>query len=318
MDNTIAFSEKHGKIIFNRWNKDGAGIRIIQLAEGILNDDLSLKSVNGGIKPVNEDFFIITTSLDEDLHNFLFELRPFEDVKCTLCSWKVLNSKVSFKGDINFKNFEHHIFWTQHPGIHTTNGKLFYLKTNDLELKTFELDWYNEDNYDLGYQGVTEIIKIPEQNKAIMFVARSNIAIEINLTNGKCSSFQVGDNSNQLRGICYLKNRIIIQGYDTIYDLNPKDYKIQKEIKCQVPRMEDVGGIKMPISQFIGDILVDDGLNAIFVPRPFSSDILALNLDDLEIVRTFNSQFQPLQVFMIKDQLIALDYQSQEAEEIKV
>lgn len=318
MSTSIAFSSKHKKILLNKYETIGSGIRIIDFSRGIKIDDLTMRHVRSGIWSVNEEFFITKQNLDEDYYNFSFELRSFRDPASKICRWKVVDSEVEFEGDSKYRDFDHLIFWSRHPSGAESNGKLSYLDTRNSHVKELALDWYNGDNFDLGYQGIVEILKVPNQFKAIIFVARSNTAVEIDLENGNCQNITIGPTYGQVKGFVFLKNQILAIAYDTLYLLESETYKILKELEVQPRTSQVFSGVSMPIRQFMGDLSVVESEGVIYACRPFSNDIAAISLESFEVTKLYQSSFQPLYVFRFQDKLIAIDWLSLNAEIISL
>lgn len=315
MDSRIAFSPKYNKILYNKWDKDGNGIVILDVSKAITTDANTMKRVSGSIEPISDDHFITRESLDEDYYNYSFTLRGYADPATKICCWKIINSKVTFEGDPRFRGFEHSIFWSRHPQTNNDNGRMFYLDTKTLIVREFELDWFNGRSYDIGYQGVREITKIPDQSKALIFVQRSNVVTEINLESGEFSHFSF-PRLQQMKDIVFLRRNNIAVGYDTIFLIEKETYKIIRELKVQPETTQIIGGTTMPMSQFMGRIHADEDKGIIYAARPFSKDIVSISIKDFEIKNAFRSNFQPLYVYEFRDNLIAIDWHTLGAEKI--
>lgn len=320
LNNNIAFSPKYKKIIFNTYNNgsDKGKIRIIDANDGMKIDDISMHSIEAGVYSVNDDYFLTMNNYGNDIQNASLDLRHFANPTDKICNWSINDSEVTLTIEQQAPNINFDVFWSQYPDIKYNNAHLFHFNPKFEKVKKYKLDWLNEDNFDLGYQGVTKIVKLPWANKATVFVAKSNTAFETDLDNGNYKRIKIGTEYNQLNDFIFLYNHILAIGYDSLYLIKKDNYQVLKEAKIQPCGTQTINGIEVPISQFIGDVCVDQISGLIYVCRPFSNDVAVVSIADFKVIKKYNSRFQPFYVFKIDNKIVNIDWISQDAEIISL
>ena len=152
------------------------------------------------------------------------------------------------------------------------------------------LEWY-DDSYDKGYQSVIGVLELPGSDCALVSVQRSSRLILHDLnTSTQRRSIDLGDRGGNPRLELRAEGREVwASDYDTLVVLRTEDWQVQKSARLQAA--DAAGG-----HQFIGDFsfLPDHELCA--VARPFSGDVVAVDLATLKVKRSAEVGRQPLDV----------------------
>ena len=160
------------------------------------------------------------------------------------------------------------------------------------QIEVQRLDWYDH-TYDKMYQGIVDVLEIPEEGCALVSVQRSSRLILHDLATGKKKgsvelSNRVGNPSLQMRSGA---QEIWASDYDTIVVIDRRNWRPIRSARLQ--------GAAGGTQQFIGEYSFGPGADECVVARPFSGDVVSLDPSTLRITRTANVGRQPLEAVAI-------------------
>ena len=174
-----------------------------------------------------------------------------------------------------------------------------YLLVVDVDSESVDvqrLDWYNEDTYDMGYQGLMGVTEIPGSDVVILPVQRDSNPILYDTIKktivGKISlADRHGNPEIQFRRKAL---EAWASDYDTLLKLKPGEWQITNQLRLQ-------GGTKKLVAQFIGNFAFNKDESLCAVARPFSGDIVAVDTERLEVTYLARVGHEPLDVALLSD-----------------
>ena len=165
---------------------------------------------------------------------------------------------------------------------------LITLNPNSETATLFALDWYSNERYDLGYQGIVGVTAIPNTRRLLFSIQRSS-----NLVLYDCDrhimvrevplSGRGGNPTLEFRG-----DELWATDYDTLLRLDISDWRIIKSRRLQ----SSPNGTM----EFIGDFAFDVSGETCVVARPFTGDVVAIDKRTLKPKMSFKTDRQPLEV----------------------
>jgi hypothetical protein len=172
------------------------------------------------------------------------------------------------------------------------------------QIEPQRLEWYN-DTYDKGYQGVTDVLELPDGDSAIVTVQRSSNLILHDLRNGTSGGTVelAGRGGNPHLCMRREARELWASDYDSLVVLDPVSWRPIRSARFQT----DLAGIR----QFIGEFSFDQSELLCALARPFSGDVLGVNPATLEVASQVKVGGQPLEVALTgPDQVVARDWKS--------
>lgn len=161
------------------------------------------------------------------------------------------------------------------------------------------LPWF-DDSYDKGYQGVVDALELPNSTSALVSVQRSSQLILHDLNTGtKSGEVSLGGRGgNPALALRESGRELWAVDYDTLVVVNTADWTIARSAHLQ--------GSASGTGQFIGDFAFTPEADLCVVARPFSGDVVGLDLRTLAIKRSAPVGREPLQVAAISgDEVVA-------------
>ena len=175
--------------------------------------------------------------------------------------------------------------------IQTSAGpKLIWVDAYNERVAELDLSWFNNTNYDLGYQGLVDCLSLPAAELVVVAVQRSSELVTIDpKLNRRVGTIMLagrGGNPtlNRRSGADFLAS-----DYDSLCLVHART----GEVRCSAPLQASPGS---NTQQFIGDY-DPDGTNCI-VARPFSGDVVLVDLKTLIVCARAPVAGQPLAVCM--------------------
>ncbi|MGH7771155.1 MAG: hypothetical protein ACREQA_02830, partial [Candidatus Binatia bacterium] len=166
------------------------------------------------------------------------------------------------------------------------------------------LHWY-DDTYDKDYQGVVDVLELGGGDFALISVQRSSRLIVHDLTTGmKRDSIDLADRGGNPK----LQTRdagkeIWASDYDTLVVIRREDLRIVRTARLQ---RADAG-----TQQFIGDFSFAPDEDICAVARPFSGDIVGIDVATLKVKRSARLGRQPLELVALPHgEVAARDWKS--------
>lgn len=141
------------------------------------------------------------------------------------------------------------------------------------------LPWY-DSRYDKDYQAIVDAVAVPGKRQALISVQRSSRLIAQDLDTGDVvRTLDLGGGGGNPR----LKVRdgageIWTTDYDSVAVVRTDTFKVRKRVRLQ--------GAAAGTQLFIGDLSFAPHRGVCLVPRPFSGDVVALDLEKLKVKGT--------------------------------
>ena len=144
------------------------------------------------------------------------------------------------------------------------------------------LEWYDA-SYDKGYQGVVDVLALPDPRYALISVQRSSVLIVHDLETGQAhQKITLGGQGGNAR-LALKGDELWATDYDTLVVVDTRSWRVLRKKRLQ----KAAGGT----AQFIGDFSFSpDGTCC--VARPYSGDVVGLD-DRLKIVKSATLGRQP-------------------------
>jgi hypothetical protein len=228
----------------------------------------------------------------------IISIRAFAEPGMMLAAVEMADGKVNFTGDLTlWQHFDPSAIFNAERG-----QRLIFLHALEQRIIDLDLSWFFNENYDLGYQSLIDCMTI-DAKRVIVSIQRSSDLVIMDLD----SNVRVGTAPLAgRRGNPLLTKRtsedFLSSDYDTLCRVDSRSLSVLAS-----QRLQDAGGSNT--QQFIGDY--DCGWGACVVARPFSSDVVRLDPENLEIEAHTKVDGQPLSVCLIsKDQVVTRDWKT--------
>jgi len=166
------------------------------------------------------------------------------------------------------------------------------------------LQWY-DDSYDKGYQGVIDVLALPDDTCALVSVQRSSRLILHDLETGtQRRSIDLGGRGGNPRlALRELGKEVWASDYDALVVLGTADWQVLRSARLQ--------SAFTGTQQFIGDFCFAPDQALCAVARPFNGDVLAVDLDSLRIKSSAKLGRQPLEaVALAGGKIVARDWKT--------
>jgi hypothetical protein len=157
-------------------------------------------------------------------------------------------------------------------------------------VRRLDLSWFNDHNYDRGYQGLVDCLALPEAGIVVVSVQRSSelvlVDVERNVRVGSIELAGTGGNPRLRRSS---PTEFFASDYDSLcfVDVNARRARCSGRLQPAAPPNA---------RQFTGDY--DLGETTCVVARPFSGDVLRLAIDSFAVLDRAPVPGQPLSVCM--------------------
>jgi hypothetical protein len=174
--------------------------------------------------------------------------------------------------------------------------------THTIEIQ--RLQWY-DDSYDKLYQGVGDVLALPDTECALVSVQRSSRLILHDLETGaqRRSIDLGGRGGNPTLVLRNSGNEVWASDYDTLVVLRTDDWRVVKRSRLQ----RASAGMR----QFIGEFSFAPDQALCVVARPFNADVVAIDLASLRIRSSAKVGRQPLEaVALAGGEIVARDWKT--------
>jgi hypothetical protein len=174
--------------------------------------------------------------------------------------------------------------------------------TSKIEVQ--RLEWYN-DSYDKLYQSVIDVLELPGNSCALVSVQRSSRLILHDLETGieRRSIDLGGRHGNPRLQLLDHGKEVWASDYDTLVVVWTENWQIRRSSRLQ--------GASAGTQQFIGDFAFVPDQKLCAVARPFSGDVVGVDLDTLKIKRSAKVGRQPLEVAALSGgEVVARDWKT--------
>jgi hypothetical protein len=164
------------------------------------------------------------------------------------------------------------------------------------------LEWY-DDSYDKGYQGVTGVQSVPDDDAALIAVQRSSRLVLHDLETGRAKRFIDLADRGGSSALAFRPEaaELWATDYDTLLVLRTEDWRVIRSARLQ----DAAAGIQ----EFIGAFTFAVDGDCV-VARPFSGDVVKLDRN-LKVKRRASLGRQPLEAVALPgDAVVARDWKS--------
>ncbi len=172
------------------------------------------------------------------------------------------------------------------------------------EIEVQRLEWY-DTAYDKGYQGVVDVLEIPDERAALVSVQRSSRLIVHDLATGAMKAY-VDLGGRQGNPVLHWRRgagEIWASDYDTIVVIDPRTWRRRRSARVQ--------GAASGTQQFIGEYSFGPDDATCVVARPFSGDVVSLNASTLKVAHTAQLGRQPLEAVALSGgDVVARDWKT--------
>ncbi len=166
------------------------------------------------------------------------------------------------------------------------------------------LQWYN-DSFDKEYQGVIDVLALPDDTCALVSVQRSSRLILHDLETGtqKRSIDLGGHGGNPRLALRDSGKEVWARDYDTLVVIGTANWQVLRSARLQ--------NAFTGTQQFIGDFAFAPDQALCAVARPFRGDVVAVDLASLKIKSSAKLGRQPLEAVALPGgKIIARDWKS--------
>ena len=230
---------------------------------------------------------------------FLASVGLFSAPEITVSSAGYENGRTALTGNAAAWNGLPHLF-VQYLGKPWDDFVLVKIELGHIHIQ--RLEWYDA-SYDKGYQGVVDVIALPDTQHALISVQRSSDLVLHDLETGKAvRKVSIGgQHGNPKLSLRNGGTEVWATDYDTIVIIDVRNWQIVRKKRLQ--------GAAAGTSQFVGDYSFSpDG--ACCVARPYSGDVVAVN-ERLKILRSAQLGRQPQEAVELSNGgVIARDWKS--------
>jgi hypothetical protein len=232
-------------------------------------------------------------------------VHSFEHPAAPLCSIERIASLSWVQGDVTvLKNAPHYYV----AYFDTSQGADYHLLRIDPGARAIQaerFDWF-DSSYDKAYQGIVGVTELLSGN-LIVSVQRDSHPVEYDpIRKQVIRKLSLADKAgNPTLRLSASGDQIWADDYDTILKLDSHSLEV---LGSRCLQMSPTGA-----AQFIGRWILDEEQSLCIVPRPFSSDVVAISMDTLKTIYVGALSKQPLEAISLKDgRLIARDWKSGE------
>lgn len=235
---------------------------------------------------------------------FEVSVRSFSDPSIVLARAVVADGKSALTGDISA--------WTAVPRLYVeylrfapwNDFVLLSVSPSTSSIEVQRLEWYDQ-SYDKGYQGVIDVLDVPAARAALLSVQRSSRLILHDVETGKQrrSIELAGRGGNPRLELRNSGKEVWASDYDTLVVLRTEDWQIDRQVRLQTA----AAGTQ----QFIGDFSFARDQPVCVVARPFSGDVVGVDLPNLRIEWSARVGGQPLEVAVLaQGKVVARDWKT--------
>jgi hypothetical protein len=190
----------------------------------------------------------------------------------------------------------------------TDAAAALFVAPDGLSAELQPLEWFNEDAFDLMYQGVLRPVEVPGRSEVLFPIQRDSSPVLYDpVARTVVGRVELaGEGGNPTLEFRRGGSELWADDYNTLLRLDPSDWSIRDQRRLQA---EDNDGTR----QFIGDWTFTADESRCLVARPFSGDAVALDTERFKVVARAALGRQPLQAIALSDgRVVARDWKSGE------
>jgi len=255
------------------------------------------------LRPGVDDYFAVVHNAEADAVEIT--VHRFPEVDVVLARAVVGDRDSIITGDINA--------FTRVPRYYTASFKTstwtdFGLITVDVpgrRIFVSPFPWFDNGSYDKGYQGIVGVTEIPNSHLLLVSVQRSStVVMHDPTTSNKVGEVKIGNGGGN--PTLYFRRTVAelwADDYDTLVRLDTNTWHTLNRRRLQ--------GAAPGSRQFIGKFSIDAAEELCAVARPFSRDVVAIDMATFTIKFVANMPGQPLETAMLSEnRVIARDWKT--------
>lgn len=184
-----------------------------------------------------------------------------------------------------------------------TGPRLILIDAKRRTTTPLDLSWFNDANYDLGYQSLVDCLTIAGSGVVVVAVQRSSELVLIDIeANARVGSIMLAGRGGNPTLVPLSASEFVATDYDTLCVVDAKTRSSRHSAPLQSASGPNT-------QQFIGDVDIAGAVSA--VARPFSGDVALVDLRTLEIMGTAPASGQPLAVCLLSgSRFLTRDWQT--------
>lgn len=214
-------------------------------------------------------------------------VRPFANPDLELATMLFVEGRPVLRGDLERWLEVDAAMIVQAPA----GPRLIRVNVSRGEAVDLDLSWFNSDTYDLGYQGLVDCLSLPDLGLVVVSVQRSSELVLIDVEdNRRVDSVMLAGRGGNPLLTARSEREFAASDYDCLCLVSTKT----RSAKVSRPLQAGTSGLTQ---QFIGDYYLADDRCA--VARPFSGDVVLLDLNTFEVRNRAPVVGQPLALCMI-------------------
>lgn len=250
-----------------------------------------------GLKKLPQDYFLAIQHYPGEY--VVLSIHSFQNPAEILAEVIATSRNLKFRGDDSL--------WKLAPKYYVgglndeSEGRAYRLIEMNRERKEElfpDLEWWDK-SYDKMYQGVIDVIEIPNTDYLLFSVQRDSEPVLYDISGKKVTKKikLAGRRGNPIFTFRNNQKELWCIDYDTLVKIRLSDWKILAKKRMQ-------GSILQMDMLFVGDFSFTADEKYCAVARPYSRDLVLLRCDPLKVVANCGSRFQPLSVAVLSN----LDY----------
>lgn len=250
----------------------------------------------------DENLFAVFHHFDGSL--IRLTVHSFENPTTPLCSIEHAGGKTTVQGNPKFLQSAPHYYVAYYNPEFAPASYLIYVDYRQSKIETGRFEWYNNNEYDLGYQGIIGVFKLDSGNLIVSIQRDSHPVIYDPFTKTVIGKLTLAGNSgNPKFQFVRKRGEIWADDYDTILKFDNETLALKASRRIQ--------GALMSTYQLIGDWSFNKDESLCLVSRPFSGDVIAISTDDLKTMFVAKTGKQPIQaIFVSNEKIIGRDWQT--------
>lgn len=254
--------------------------------------------------PGRDDYFAVVHNRDRG--GYAVSVRHIAAPDDVLANAVVEGGVGRLEGDSDAWRTVPHSYSGYDPG--GSDGAPYTLLLIDASASTCEvqrMEWFNDESYDLMYQGMGSPVEVPGELVVLIPIQRSSQPVIYDVSSravvGRLKlADRFGNPSLRFR----TPTELWADDYDTILRLDRDGWAKRDERLLQPTNHEDV-------RQFIGSWAFDASRSLCVVGRPFSGDVVGIDTQTFATTKRAVLGGQPLEVAVLSDgRVLARDWKS--------
>lgn len=185
-------------------------------------------------------------------------------------------------------------------------NRLILIDGSGKKVTALDLSWFNATNYDLGYQDLVDCLTVRDFGLALVSVQRSSELVLISLeTTARVGSIMLAGRGGNPELVSLSSSEILASDYDSLCVADLRTGAVRHSPALQGSRSPNT-------RQFIGQFELSG--NQCAVARPYSGDVILVDLSDFSILHHVPIGGHPLEVCLVSvARLVTRDWKTGKA-----